>query len=189
MTPGQEQPSPSSRRKWVSNIVIGIFVVLLLAVLALGAVPAGLLRGVVSEKLQGASERDVEIGTVSRDNFFSYSPVITVENIRVAQPSWAGKGDFLTLKSISARVSVLDILTGAARPDRVRIDGLDIALVRDKNGRSNWHDGDDDDRKGSAPVLTDLDIVNSRCCSLAARLPGSIPKPTIRSASSCNHRP
>lgn len=162
MTPGQEQPSPSSRRKWVSNIVIGIFVVLLLAVLALGAVPAGLLRGVVSEKLQGASERDVEIGTVSRDSFFSYSPVITVENIRVAQPSWAGKGDFLTLKSISARVSVLDILTGAARPDRVRIDGLDIALVRDKNGRSNWHDGDDDDRKGSAPVLTDLDIVNSR---------------------------
>lgn len=146
----------------MSNIVIGIFVVLLLAVLALGAVPAGLLRGVVSEKLQGASERDVEIGTVSRDNFFSYSPVITVENIRVAQPSWAGKGDFLTLKSISARVSVLDILTGAARPDRVRIDGLDIALVRDKNGRSNWHDGDDDDRKGSAPVLTDLDIVNSR---------------------------
>jgi len=162
LTPGQEQPSPSSRRKWVSNIVIGIFVVLLLAVLALGAVPAGLLRGVVSEKLQGASERDVEIGTVSRDSFFSYSPVITVENIRVAQPSWAGKGDFLTLKSISARVSVLDILTGAARPDRVRIDGLDIALVRDKNGRSNWHDGDDDDRKGSAPVLTDLDIVNSR---------------------------
>lgn len=144
------------------NIVIGIFVVLLLAVLALGAVPAGLLRGVVSEKLQGASERDVEIGTVSRDSFFSYSPVITVENIRVAQPSWAGKGDFLKLKSISARVSVLDIITGAARPDRVRIDGLDIALVRDKNGRSNWHDGDDDDRKGSAPVLTDLDIVNSR---------------------------
>ena len=144
------------------NVVIGIFVVLLLAVLALGAVPAGLLRGVVSEKLQGASERHVEIGTVSRDSFFSYSPVITVENIRVAQPSWAGKGDFLTLKSISARVSVLDILTGAARPDRVRIDGLDIALVRDKNGRSNWHDGDDDDRKGSAPVLTDLDIINSR---------------------------
>ncbi|MEH6715588.1 AsmA family protein [Parasphingorhabdus flavimaris] len=144
------------------NVVIGIFVVLLLAVLALGAVPAGLLRGVVSEKLQGASERHVEIGTVSRDSFFSYSPVITVENIRVAQPSWAGKGDFLTLKSISARVSVLGILTGAARPDRVRIDGLDIALVRDKNGRSNWHDGDDDDRKGSAPVLTDLDIINSR---------------------------
>jgi uncharacterized protein involved in outer membrane biogenesis len=162
-TSDHAQSSPAFPYKRVRNIVLALLSVLILAILALGAVPASLLRSVISQELQGASDRDVEIGTVRRDDFFSYSPIITVENIRVAQPSWAGKGDFLKLKSISARVSVLDVLTGAARPDRVRIDGLDIALVRDADGRSNWDDDDSkDDKDSSAPVLTDLDIVNSR---------------------------
>ncbi len=54
------------------------------------------------------------------------------------------------------------MLTGSARPDRLQVDGLDIALIRDKNGRSNWNDDDrDDDTNDRGPVLTDLDVTNS----------------------------
>tara|TARA_R110000824_G_scaffold163733_8_gene339537 strand:- start:9820 stop:11763 length:1944 start_codon:yes stop_codon:yes gene_type:complete len=158
----KDSPVFSYRR--MRNIGAVILIILLLAILLLGAVPASILRSVISEKLQGASGREVEIGSVSRDSFFSYSPIITVHDVRVAQPAWAGKGDFLALKSISARVSVFDVLTGSARPDRVRIDGLDISLIRDKNGRSNWNDDDsgrDDEKKGRGPGLTDLEVTNS----------------------------
>ncbi|ATW03839.1 AsmA family protein [Sphingorhabdus sp. YGSMI21] len=145
------------------NIVAVILAIFLLAILLLGAVPASIFKTVISEKLQGASDREVAIGSVSRDSFFSYTPVITVHNVRVAQPAWAGEGDFLKLKSISARVAVLDILTGSARPDRLAVDGLDIALIRDKDGRANWDEGNrNNDMDDRGPVLTDLDVGNSR---------------------------
>ncbi|MEH6661264.1 MAG: AsmA family protein [Parasphingorhabdus sp.] len=158
--PAQDSLAFPYRR--VRNIVVVILAILLLAILLLGAVPASIFQTVISDKLQGASDRDVTIGSVSRDSFFSYSPVITIHDVRVAQPTWAGEGDFLKLKSISARVSVLDIISGSARPDRVQVNGLDIALIRDKDGRSNWNDDDrDDDKDDRGPVLTDLDITNS----------------------------
>ena len=147
-----------------THIVLAVIaLVLLLCILFLGAVPASILRGVIVERLQGASDREVAIGSVTRDSFFSYSPVITVHDLRVAQPRWAGDGDFIRLESISARLSVLDVLTGSAQPDRVRIDGLELALIRDEQGRSNW--GDDGADNGSSdknpPALTDLDIRHS----------------------------
>lgn len=150
--------------KRVRNIVAVIVAILLLILLFLGAVPASLMRTAISNELRGASDRDVEIGAVTRDSFFSYSPVITVHDLRVAQPDWVGEGDFLTLQKISARMSILDVILGDARPDRVSIDGLDIALVRNEEGRANWNDDesdDDDDKKSRGPGLTDLDIVNS----------------------------
>ena len=113
------QGSPAFPYRRMRNIVAVILVILILATLLLGAVPASIFKTVISEKLQGASDREVAIGSVSRDSFFSYTPVITVHDVRVAQPAWAGEGDFLKLKSISARVSVLDMLTGSARPDRL----------------------------------------------------------------------
>tara|TARA_R110002012_G_scaffold58947_1_gene153802 strand:- start:410726 stop:412657 length:1932 start_codon:yes stop_codon:yes gene_type:complete len=156
--------APLLRDRRTHLALAGIAVVLVLGILFLGAVPASILRGVIVEKLQGASERDVAIGSVTRDSFFSYSPVITVHDLRVAQPRWAGDGDFIRLKSVYARLSVLDVLTGEVQPDRVRIDGLELALIRDENGRSNWDEDETDDRDedGNGPALTDLDVRQSR---------------------------
>lgn len=156
--------APLLRDRRTHLALAGIAVVLILGILFLGAVPTSILRGVIVEKLQGASERDVAIGSVTRDSFFSYSPVITVHDLRVAQPRWAGDGDFIRLKSVSARLSVLDVLTGEVQPDRVRIDGLELALIRDENGRSNWDEDETDDRDqdGNGPALTDLDVRQSR---------------------------
>jgi len=155
------QGSPAFPYRRMRNIVAVILAILILATLLLGAVPASIFKTVISEKLQGASDRQVTIGSVSRNSFFSYSPVITIHDLRVAQPAWAGEGDFLKLESISARVSVLDIISGSARPDRVEVDGLDIKLIRDKDGRSNWDDDRDDEENDRGPVLTDLDVTNS----------------------------
>ena len=146
------------------HIIAAISSLLILGILLLGAVPAGVLQSLISRELQGSSDREVEIGAVTRDSFFSYAPVITVHDVRISQPDWAGQGDFISLKSMSARVTVLDVIMGGARPDRVRIDGLNIALIRNKDGRSNWNDDDSDSDKDSnnaTPVLTDLDVRNS----------------------------
>lgn len=155
-------PSNCWAHRRVRIVVAAIFVILILAILALGAVPASLLRSSITDELQGASNREVEIGEIRRDSLFSFSPVITLHNIRVAQPAWAGNGDFLRLKSMSVRVNMFNIITGGASPDRIRVDGLDLSLIRDENGRSNWDDGDESNGNNDASVLTDLVITNSR---------------------------
>src|SRR5690606_16521743 len=75
---------------------------------------------------------------------------------------WAGKGDFLRLKSMSARVNMFNIITGGAGSDHIRVDGLDVSLIRDENGRSNLSDSNEDNGNNDAPVLTDLVVTNSR---------------------------
>ncbi|WP_373489805.1 AsmA family protein [Parasphingorhabdus sp.] len=160
MNDNASQPALFARRR-TQIILATIATFLLLAILLLGAVPASVLRSVIVQELRGASDRDVEIGSVSRDSVFSYSPVITVHDVRIAQPAWVGEGDLLRLKSVSARISVFAMLMNNARPDRIRIDGLTLSLVRDENGRRNWDDDDSDrekEKSSKTPVLTDLDI-------------------------------
>src|SRR5690554_4233238 len=107
-------------RRQFRTVIAAICVTLILAILALGAIPARLLRSIIASELQGTYDREVEIGGISRDSLFSFSPVITIQNIRVAQPAWVGKGDFLRLKSMSARVNMFNIIIGGAGPDRDR---------------------------------------------------------------------
>ena len=154
-------PSHWWEKRRTRIIIATISAILILIIVAIGAVPASLLRSIIASELRGASEREVEIGEISRDSLFSFSPVITIHNIRVAQPAWAGKGDFLRLKSMSARVNMFDIITGGGGPDHIRVDGLDLSLIRDKNGRSNWSDGSKDNGN-NAPAMTDLVVINSR---------------------------
>ena len=149
-------------RRQFRTVIAAICVTLILAILALGAIPARLLRSIIASELQGTYDREVEIGGISRDSLFSFSPVITIQNIRVAQPAWVGKGDFLRLKSMSARVNMFNIIIGGAGPDRILADGLELSLIRDENGLSNWNDGNEDNGDDDAPVLTDLVVTNSR---------------------------
>lgn len=156
----RERSSLIAQRR-IRLIIAATGTLMILLILLPGAVPSHIWRSLILHELEGASDRNVAVGTVKRDSFFSYSPVITVHDVRVAQPAWAGDGNFILLKSVTARVSVFDIITGRAQPDRVRIDGLDLALIRNRDGRSNW-DESGDDSDNPALVLTDLEISNSQ---------------------------
>ena len=127
--------------------------------LALGVVPASLMRSLVISELRGSSDRPATIGILSRDSFFSYSPVVTIHDLRIEQPTWAGKGDFVQLDALSARINIFGMLMGRGGLDDIRADGLNIALVRDENGRNNWQSGPRD-RKRSYP--TELIVTNSQ---------------------------
>ncbi len=135
-----------------------------LLVLALGAFPVGWVRGLVENRVSAALHAKVEIGSVTRDSVFSYTPVVVLHDLRIAQPGWAGQGDFVRVATARARVPVLALLTGRFRPDRVAIDGARVALVRDASGRANWKpDGSKPDQSGtSRPSLSDLSVTNTQ---------------------------
>lgn len=165
--------STPARSRWrflLPRIAAGIVAVLALLLLAIGAFPVGLMRGTVERRLSAALKTRVHLGSVTRDTAFSYTPVVSLRDVRVAQPAWVGQGDFIRLSSASVRVPVFAVLLGDFRPDKVAVDGARIALVRDATGRANWEpDGPRPSRRTSHPTLSDLIVTNTRVVLRDAR--------------------
>ncbi|MDR6847327.1 uncharacterized protein involved in outer membrane biogenesis [Sphingomonas sp. BE270] len=162
-----ETAAPAPRaprwRKILLGTVLAIFGVVTLLVLALGAFPVGMMRGLVESRISSAWGSPVRVGAVTRDSIFSYTPVISVRDVHIAQPDWVGPGDFVRLSSASVRVPVFALLFGHFQPDRVTIDGGRIALVRDATGRANWkREGKQGDGQGGRPTLSDLTVTNTQ---------------------------
>lgn len=159
--------APAPDRPWRAYLRWGAGAVVALAmllVLALGAFPVGLMRGLVESRLSAAFHSKVAVGAVTRDSGFSFTPIVSVRDVRVAQPRWAGQGDFVRIASASVRVPVFALLLGRFRPDRVRIDGARLALVRDATGRANWKPDDTRPQqgRGSPPSLSDLTVTDTQ---------------------------
>lgn len=115
-----------------------IVIALLVLLLAAAAFPVGLLKGTAERRLSAEFDAPVTIGSLARTSSFSFTPEIVVRDLRIVQPAWAGKGDFLKVARASAHVSIFDLLTGNADPRSITITGLDVALARDAEGNSNW---------------------------------------------------
>jgi uncharacterized protein involved in outer membrane biogenesis len=144
-----------------TRLIVGAVVgVALAALIVLAAFPWGMLRGPVESRLRDRFGPGVTIGTVERVDHFGFHPVIAVRDVRIPQPGWAGKGDFVRLREARATLSTWAILTGKARPSDIRLRGLALALIRAKDGRTNWG-GDKDAKGGGAPDLGRLDIADS----------------------------
>jgi len=136
------------RAGWAGLILAGIAALL---VLALGALPFGLLRPVIERGIAARFGAPAQIGAIRRLQAFSYTPDIAIEDLRIAQPEWVGGGDFIRARRVTVRLPVLKLLFGGVKPDALAIDGLAIALVRDANGRSNWNGRP---RSADAPPVT-----------------------------------
>ena len=148
----------SSTINWrkIGLSIAGIIAALLcVAIVLAGALPVGLLKPLIEDKISTALATEVSIGSVAKDSIFSFTPRITVTNLRIKQPTWAGEGDFVTAQSLNLRLSIWDVLTGNVRPSGIKVKGVKIALIRDRNGRANWEGKNRHNREGDNRKFTD----------------------------------
>ncbi len=153
------------RWRWLlPRIAVAFAASLAILLLALGAFPVALMRGLVENRLSSALKTQVQVGSITRDSLFSYTPIVSVRDVRIAQPTWAGTGDFVRVGSARVRVPVFALLFGTFRPDRLAVDGARIVLVRDANGRGNWNpDGPKpSNADATSPSLSDLTVTNTQ---------------------------
>jgi uncharacterized protein involved in outer membrane biogenesis len=146
---------------WAGGSVGAVAVV---AVVGIGAFPVDSARSFIEGRLSSAVHAPVHIGSITRDSWFSFTPTIALRDVRIAQPDWVGPGDFVRLSSAEVRVPVFALLTGGFRPERVHIDGLKVALMRNAVGRANWEPDKKraPDASRSQPKLSDLIITNAK---------------------------
>ncbi|MDR6114275.1 MULTISPECIES: AsmA family protein [unclassified Sphingomonas] len=156
----QVKNRPEGRRRWV-RIAVGVLVALpLVLVLVLAVFPWGVLRGAVTREATERFGRPVTIGSVHRVDAIGFHPVIAVEDLRIPQADWAGRGDFVRLSRAEIRFSVWPLLTGRFVPEDIRVSGLRLALVRDKQGRTNWSRPGEPEEGGSSTDLQGLTITD-----------------------------
>ena len=148
----------------LTRIVIAIVAALAILLVLLGAFPVGLMRGIVESRLSNALKTQVQVRSITRDSVFSYTPIVSIRDVRIAQPAWAAPGDFVRVGAASMRVPVFALLFGTFRPDRVAVDGARIVLIRDANGKANWKP--DGPKSGNpdatGPSLSDLTVTNTQ---------------------------
>ncbi|NIJ30299.1 hypothetical protein FHT00_002262 [Sphingomonas insulae] len=147
-----------SRRILLLSLVV---VVPLLLLAGLAAFPFGLLKGIVADRLSKRFGRPVAITSMARVDGFGFTPTIAVRGVTIPQARWAGSGDFLRLREAQVSFPVWPLLTGTFKPRDIRLDGLQLALVRDADGRTNWSRPGEPESGGSSNDLKGLSVRDS----------------------------
>ncbi|MBC7584465.1 MAG: AsmA family protein, partial [Tardiphaga sp.] len=91
MTIPENRPLTARPPRWhwlQPRIALAILASLAIFALALGAFPVGMMRGLVENRLSAALKTHVQVGAITRDGVFSYTPIVSVRDVRIAQPAW-----------------------------------------------------------------------------------------------------
>lgn len=131
---------------------IGVLVVALLvaAVAVLTSMDFNQYRGLITEQVRAATGRDLTIaGNLKLE--ISLAPAIAVEGATFANAPWGSRPAMATVRKLAAEVQLLPLMTGDIRINRVVLDGLDLLLESDAEGRGNWELATTSAAKGEGP--------------------------------------
>ncbi|GAA4765585.1 hypothetical protein GCM10023219_08180 [Stakelama sediminis] len=127
-----------SRR--VRALAIAVAGLVLLILLGVAMFPFGRFRGEIENTLSRSFNSPARIASIHREQVFSFSPVVDLTDVRVAQPGWVGKGMLATIRHLRVRVHPLSFLVGDFHAELVSAQGVRLDLVRNAQGRENWSD-------------------------------------------------
>ena len=145
-----------------SRIAALTFAALGVLTVLLATFPWGLVARHAAGPLGNALGRPVSIGSARRTDWIGFVPAIELADVRVGQPGWAGRGDMARIDRLDLRLPILSLLLGHVRPRAITVNGLQLHLVRDANGRDNWSSGKPSGGGSGGPGLTDFTIRNGR---------------------------
>jgi AsmA family protein len=115
--------------------VVGLLVILV-AVLSL--LDWDMLRGPIARVASTRSGRTVTIPGHLRVHLWSSTPTLTIEDLRVANPSWELPRPLLALQRLQVQIELSQLLRGHLVFRRIEIDQPDLYLHQEKSGRANW---------------------------------------------------
>ncbi len=125
--------------------VLGVFAATVLLFLAFADWNA--YRGPISRIASGLSGRPIQIAGDLDVHAWSLTPRIIVNDLRVGDPFWASnerrdwardEDAFARVPRADAQVELMPLFLGRIVLRSIELDGPDIRLVRDEDGRANW---------------------------------------------------
>lgn len=120
-------------------VALGVLAMLLVAayVALLRAFPPQRLAALLADEIRSATGRDFRIvGALS----FRLWPTIAVvaEDVTLGNAAWGTRREMATVKRAAFEVAVSPLLDGQLHVLSVEVDGADVLLETDRQGRANW---------------------------------------------------
>src|SRR5258706_2491354 len=140
---------------WGAGIFVG-FVAVVLVVLA--SIDWNVMRGPMSRYLSARLHRDVQIEGDLDVKPFSWTPRMTIDGLKVSQPSWVTDAakqakDVADIRQLTLAVDLMNLLRFRLILPEVTLDQPQLSLLRDEMGRENWQSDPTDKRPLKLPVI------------------------------------
>lgn len=132
-------PAPPWRRRTTRVLLWAVGLLLAAALgltLFLKTLDAEVYQRALERQLSSALDRPVSIGAVSFD--IALRPTLSVRDLRIANPPWASRPDFVTAASGEARLDLVALWKGRVEMRGMRLKGVDLLLERNAEGEGNW---------------------------------------------------
>jgi AsmA protein len=120
--------------KWIGGAVLVLFV----AIALFFAFGLNTLRGPISNAVTKATGRELVIEGDLRPVWSWLHPRLRAEGVRFANADWGQEDYLLNADAIEATISVLPLFIGRVVLPEVHLEGAEVALERDAEGRRNW---------------------------------------------------
>ena len=122
---------------WTAGLLL--VAVLLAVVLVLFVVDPNDFKGMVARELGERLGRPVEVPGRVRLSLFPWLG-LEVGRVTMGNPAGFKEPTFATIERADLRVKLLPLLHRQVETDTVLVHGLDVRLVRSRDGRTNWQD-------------------------------------------------
>lgn len=121
-------------------IIAGIAVVVLVAgaAVVLMSMDFNRFKPQIAAEVKKATGRDMTIAGDLRLNLLTLNPGLAVDGVRFANAPWGSRPDMAVIKRFEVKVSIMPLLSGTLHVERVVIEGADILVERNRDGRGNY---------------------------------------------------
>jgi AsmA protein len=120
--------------KWTGGLVLALLVALALF-LAFGL---HLLKGPITRAVTEATGRELVIEGDLRTMWSWFHPRFRAEGISFANTEWAAEDYLVRADAVEAELRLLPLLRGRVVVPEVHLEGAEVNLERDEEGRRNW---------------------------------------------------
>src|SRR5512138_123142 len=120
--------------KWTVGIALALLVALALFI----SFGLNTLRGPISRAVTNATGRELVIDGKIRAVWSWVHPRFRVEKVTFANADWAREDYLFSADAVEAEVRLLPLLRGLVVLPQLRLEGADVNLERDEEGRQNW---------------------------------------------------
>jgi uncharacterized protein involved in outer membrane biogenesis len=134
--------------RWIGGVIVVLFTLIVFA----GLMDWNAARGVVSRIASRRLDRHVTIEGPLRVHLFSSTPSVSIDNLSIANPDWAGGGDMLDVRHLQFALQLSQLFLGHLVLRTLEVDEPKVSLLRDSTERANWDFGKPGAKKSQQPT-------------------------------------
>jgi uncharacterized protein involved in outer membrane biogenesis len=92
----------------------------------------------IAAEAKKATGRELKIGGDLKLNLFTFSPGLTVSDVRFANAAWGSRPNMAQIEWFEVKVDLLPLINGRLAVDRIVLSGANILIEKNKAGQGNY---------------------------------------------------